>query len=94
MSMSMEPMKIAMDDMVSLREYKGEPMNVTTKSYMSIEKRLKIVKAMVKHHEWLTEPLLNALFPKERIVTFSKRQWELMAFEARSILNQIKEYLH
>ena len=81
-----------MADMESL-QCLNEPMNVSTKSFKCIEKRLKIVGAMVREHEWLTPDLLCALFPMDNIVTFSKRQWELMALYARSIVKRINGYL-
>ena len=89
----MEPMKIQMSAMDSLKCLIGEPMNVSTKSFKSIEKRLKIVGHMVREHGWLTQDMLCVLFPMDNIVTFSKRQWELMALDARSILKHIEGYL-
>ena len=82
-----------MADMESLQCLRDEPMNVSTKSFKGIEKRLKIVTAMVREHGWLTPDLLCVLFPMDNIVTFSKRQWELMALDARSIVKHIKGYL-
>ena len=89
----MEPMKIQMADMQSLQCLMDEPMNVSTKSFKGIEKRLKIVGTVAREHEWLTQDLLCVLFPMENIVTFSKRQWEIMALDARCIVKNIEGYL-
>ena len=88
----MEPMKIQMADMQSLQCLMDEPMNVSTKSFKCIEKRLKIVGNVAREHEWLTQDLLFVLFPMENIVTFSKRQWEIMS-SAGCIVKNIEGYL-
>ena len=89
----MEPMKIQMADMESLQCLRGEPMNVSTKSFKAIEKRLKIVGMMAMDHAWLPQEFLRVLFPMDNIVTFSKREWEIMALDARVMVKNIEGYL-